>query len=106
MKAKNAVFFVLNTFWKAKKWALVLYIFLNTIVFLSIFVNNLIFKGIIDSASGNQTILEDSMKHDLMWRAFNRINFQMKYYSNAIFNSLAQSIVLIFSVFIFFLASP
>ncbi|MEK7559593.1 MAG: ABC transporter ATP-binding protein [Patescibacteria group bacterium] len=162
MKAKNAVIFVLSTLWKSKGWALLSYTVLQIIVYLSIFLNNFAFKGIIDSASNKQSFLqigvfgflilwliyqlgrtflervmdylwnildvaqvlystekfvhklssldlpsyEDSMKHDLMWRAFNRINFQMKYYSNAIISSFAQSVSLVFSVFIFFLASP
>lgn len=162
MKAKNAIIFVLSTFWKAKRWILVFYIILQVIVFLSIFVNNLIFKGIIDAASNQETLFhigvfgfliawlvyqtsnsfldrlsdylwnildisqvlysteqfvhklssldlpsyENSKKHDLMWRSFNRINFQMKYYSNAIISAFAQLITLFLSIIIFFLASP
>lgn len=162
MKAKNAIIFVLSTLWKAKGWALVLFVILQIAVSLSIFVNTFIFKGIIDAAGNQENFLkigvfgflvlwviyqagrtflerlldylwnildvsqvlystekfvkklssldlpsyEDSMKHDLMWRSFNRINFNMKYYAAAIINSLAQGLTLIFSLFIFFLASP
>jgi ATP-binding cassette, subfamily B, bacterial len=162
MKAKNAVLFVITTFWKSKGWALISYTVLLIIFQLGIFLNNFIFKGIIDSASGEQTIIplsifgflilwliyqfgrsilerlldylwyvmdiaqvlystnkfirklssldlpsyEDSSRHDLMWRSFNRINFQMRYYSNSILNCAAQAVVLTFSVFIFFIASP
>src|SRR3990170_499363 len=111
MEIWQSVKFTLKASWEVSKKLLILYFSLQTILALTFIIDLLSYKEIIDTINHTKTILglsifEDPQNVGLANRAFNRFQFQFKYYLKAIIDVYTGLIKLLISLSIFFFVSP